>query len=80
VVDLDRVSVELGVAETTCRTCRLTWRDDTPEFWKGVRECATFPGFCLACGASVPEWRVAAAAASSQEDRALREPARAAGR
>ena len=61
VVDLDAAEAPVGVAETTCRTCGLTWRDDTDAFWASVRKAGAFPGYCLACGASLPEWRVAPA-------------------
>jgi hypothetical protein len=58
VADLDVAAAPLGTAETACPTCGLTWRDDTPEFWRSVRHAGAFPGFCLACGGSLPEWRV----------------------
>jgi hypothetical protein len=50
----------VGCAEATCPTCGLPWRDDTVEFWERVRRDGAFPGFCLACGGSLPEWTVAA--------------------
>jgi hypothetical protein len=58
VVDLDVADAPVGPAETACPTCGLEWRDDTPEFWHGVRRAGAFPGYCLACGGSLPEWRV----------------------
>ena len=58
VVDLSAPAAELGLAETRCRVCTLEWRDDTVEFWHGVRMAGAFPGFCLGCGASLPEWTV----------------------
>lgn len=58
VVDLTAPVAEAGIAETRCRVCTLQWRDDTLEFWHGVRMAGAFPGFCLACGASLPEWTV----------------------
>jgi hypothetical protein len=73
VVDLDRVDEAVGgPAETTCGTCGLAWRDDTPEFWTQVRRVGAFPGFCLACGASLPEWRVPAHRASDAREVAVR--------
>jgi hypothetical protein len=62
VVDLDVAQAPVGPAATACPTCGLEWRDDTPEFWLGVRSAGAFPGFCLACGGSLPEWRVVAEA------------------
>jgi hypothetical protein len=57
VEDLDVAAADAGgLAETACRTCGLAWRDDTPEFWASVRQSGAFPGFCLACGSSLPEW------------------------
>jgi hypothetical protein len=58
VVDLDVPDRELGLAEVTCPTCGLEWRDDTPEFWGHVHRAGAFPGFCMACGGSLPEWEV----------------------
>ena len=46
-------SVRAGV---TCPTCGLRWEDETPEFWASVREDGHFPGWCRACGGSLPEW------------------------
>ena len=63
VIDLDVAQARIGPAETTCRTCGLTWSDDTPEFWRQVRSAGAFPGYCLGCGASLPEWRLAPAGA-----------------
>lgn len=61
VVDLDVAAAKIGLAETACRTCGLEWRDDSADFWNGVRAAGAFPAFCLACGSSLP-WRVAAGA------------------
>jgi hypothetical protein len=65
VADLDPVEPDLGAAETACRTCRSTWRDEGPEFWDGVRHAGAFPSFCPACGSSLPEWRVRRRAAGA---------------
>jgi hypothetical protein len=62
VVDLDVAGAPVGAAATACPTCGLTWRDESPEFWRGVRRAGAFPGWCPACGGSLPEWRVVAAA------------------
>ena len=58
VIDLDPAEADVGLAETSCRTCGLEWRDDSEAFWSTVRTAGAFPGFCLACGSSMPEWRV----------------------
>ena len=58
VVELDPCDVDRGLAETTCTTCGLEWRDDTDGFWNCVLAGGAFPGSCLACGASLPEWRI----------------------
>ena len=68
IVDLDPADVPLGVAEITCPTCKLDWRDDTAEFWMRVRGAGAFPGFCLACGGSLPEWHVAHEPAVSERE------------
>ncbi|MDP9384213.1 MAG: hypothetical protein M3P50_03085, partial [Actinomycetota bacterium] len=58
VADLEPAGDRLCVAEVRCPTCGLEWRDETPEFWCGVHAAGAFPGFCAACGGSLPEWRV----------------------
>src|SRR5687767_9897928 len=37
VLDLDPAACDVGLAEARCPTCRLEWRDETPDFWTGVR-------------------------------------------
>jgi hypothetical protein len=59
VLDLDVAGADVGCASVTCPTCGLPWHDDTVEFWELVRREGAFPGFCLACGGSLPEWTVA---------------------
>ena len=71
VVDLDPGAEPIGLAETTCRCCRLLWRDDSDDFWHGVRQAGAFPGFCMACGASLPEWRVVTADRDATAERHL---------
>jgi hypothetical protein len=74
VVDCERTDARVGgLAETTCRTCGLAWRDDTPEFWSTVRQAGAFPAFCLACGASLPEWRATAVKAPETSARRARQ-------
>ncbi len=58
VVDLEPERERPRVAEVVCPTCGLEWRDDAPEFWCRVYSAGAFPGFCAACGGSLPEWRV----------------------
>lgn len=58
VVALDGGPAVAGTAVVECPTCRATWSDTRPGFWFGVRENGWFPGFCLACGGSLPEWWV----------------------
>ena len=57
----DRLAV-VGNASVDCPTCRATWSDANTEFWEGVRAAGWFPGTCRACGGSLPEWSVEAAA------------------
>jgi hypothetical protein len=57
VVDLGRVLAPLARAGVRCPTCGATWEDDTVVFWERVRRNGWFPGVCLACGGSLPEWR-----------------------
>ena len=59
VVDLAGVLPCLGWAEVTCPTCGARWEDGSIEFWEAVRRDGWFPGSCLACGGSLPEWDVA---------------------
>lgn len=61
VVDLGGVPPDLGWASVTCPTCGAFWEDGTVEFWEAVRRDGWFPGGCLACGGSLPEWDVAPA-------------------
>jgi transposase len=62
VVDLAHVLPFLGWAAVTCPTCGARWEDGSIEFWEAVRRDGWFPGSCLACGGSLPEWDVAPAA------------------
>jgi hypothetical protein len=56
VVDLDGALAPLARAAVRCPTCGATWEDDTVVFWERVRRDGGFPGNCLACGGSLPEW------------------------
>ncbi len=56
IVDLDNTLLEVVEAEVKCPTCRLTWRDDSLDFWVMVRQWGYFPGTCPACNGSLPEW------------------------
>jgi hypothetical protein len=58
VVELGNEPAVTGVAEARCPTCRLEWRDVGTGFWEDVRRTGHFPGFCCACGGSLPEWHV----------------------
>jgi len=49
----------VGTATVRCPTCTSVWADDSARFWTVVRESGHFPGFCPACGGSLPEWRLA---------------------
>jgi hypothetical protein len=53
----------VGTATVRCPTCTSVWADDSARFWAVVRDSGHFPGFCPACGGSLPEWRLASAAA-----------------
>ena len=50
---------EAGRARVTCPSCGAVWEDEGPVFWEGVRRDGWFPGGCLACGGSLPEWEAA---------------------
>jgi hypothetical protein len=56
VVDLGAVLPDLGRAAVDCPTCGAHWEDGSVAFWEGVRRAGAFPGRCLACGGSLPEW------------------------
>jgi hypothetical protein len=62
VIDLDPPP-PVGTASVRCPTCTSVWADDSARFWTVVRKCGHFPGFCPACGGSLPEWRLGRAAA-----------------
>jgi hypothetical protein len=47
----------LGTATVRCPTCTATWADGSESFWATVRANGHFPGYCPACGGSLPEWR-----------------------
>jgi hypothetical protein len=61
VVDLDGALAEVAPAATDCPTCGAHWHDEGVAFWERVRAAGWFPGTCLACGGSLPEWIVAPA-------------------
>ena len=48
-----------GTASVRCPTCASVWADGSPQFWAAVRRNGHFPGYCPACGGSLPEWRPA---------------------
>ena len=56
VLDLEPPAA-LGTATVRCPTCTATWTDGSPSFWATVRANGHFPGYCPACGGSLPEWR-----------------------
>jgi len=49
----------VGAVAVRCPTCTSEWADSSPSFWARVRANHHFPGFCPACGGSLPEWRPA---------------------
>jgi len=49
----------IGTATVRCPTCTSVWADDSEGFWAMVRRNGHFPGYCPACGGSLPEWRPA---------------------
>jgi hypothetical protein len=53
-----QVLAPLGRAGVTCPTCGARWEDEDLTFWEGVRRLGWFPGACMACGGSLPEWRL----------------------
>ncbi len=69
IVDLADAVAAVGRARVTCPTCGARWEDGTVEFWEGVRVHGWFPGSCLACGGSLPEWTVRRAADRRGADR-----------
>jgi hypothetical protein len=58
VVDLEPAP-PVGTATVRCPTCTSVWADDSEGFWASVRRNGHFPGYCPACGGSLPEWRPA---------------------
>jgi hypothetical protein len=62
VVDLEPPP-PVGSASVRCPTCTSVWADSSEAFWSRVRASGHFPGFCPACGGSLPEWRPAGTAA-----------------
>jgi hypothetical protein len=55
VVDLEPPP-PIGTATVRCPTCTSTWADSSDCFWATVRANHHFPGYCPACGGSLPEW------------------------
>jgi hypothetical protein len=55
VVDLDPPA-PVGRAAVRCPTCASEWADCSTQFWAIVRANGRFPGYCPACGGSLPEW------------------------
>jgi hypothetical protein len=53
----------IGTAAVRCPTCSSEWADGSAGFWAMVRANCHFPGYCPACGGSLPEWRPVAAGA-----------------
>jgi hypothetical protein len=53
----------IGTAAVRCPTCSSEWADGSAGFWAMVRANRHFPGYCPACGGSLPEWRPVAAGA-----------------
>jgi hypothetical protein len=60
VVDFEGHLAQVAAAAVDCPTCGAHWRDGSVDFWERVRATGGFPGTCLACGGSLPEWTVAA--------------------
>jgi hypothetical protein len=56
VLDLEAPAA-LRAATVRCPTCTATWADGSESFWAMVRANGHFPGYCPACGGSLPEWR-----------------------
>lgn len=56
VIELDP-SAAPRTAAVECPTCTATWSDGSESFWAMVRANGHFPGYCPACGGSLPEWR-----------------------
>ncbi len=56
VVGLQDALASLGPAAVDCPTGGAHWEDGTVAFWERVRAEGWFPGTCLACGGSLPEW------------------------
>jgi hypothetical protein len=62
VIDLDPPP-PVGAVSVRCPTCTSVWADSSDAFWAMVRRNGHFPGYCPACGGSLPEWRPARAGA-----------------
>jgi hypothetical protein len=62
VVELDPPP-PVGTMSVRCPTCASVWADSSEAFWTMVRTNGHFPGYCPACGGSLPEWRPVRAAA-----------------
>jgi hypothetical protein len=60
VVDCEDALAPVATAATDCPTCGAHWEDGTVAFWTQVRATGWFPGTCLACGGSLPEWSISA--------------------
>lgn len=61
VVTFDDEPATIGPVAVRCPGCGARWQDEGVAFWEGVRSCGWFPGRCLACGGSLPEWTLVGA-------------------
>jgi hypothetical protein len=71
VVDLADALAPCATAASDCPTCGAHWEDGALSFWETVRGDGWFPGTCLACGGSLPEWRPVAAAEPVGDERPM---------
>lgn len=56
VVTFDDEPAAIGPVAVRCPGCGAAWEDEGVTFWEHVRATGWFPGHCLACGGSLPEW------------------------
>ena len=62
-----------GAAKVLCRSCGARWEDESHNFWLRVREQGHFPGYCPACGGSLPEWELSEPAGDRREPQSAEE-------
>lgn len=66
IVCLEPDQQPLGISRAECPTCGVSWNNESTDFLAQVRRSGWFPGWCNACGGSLPEWTLEPADTASE--------------